>query len=414
MLVPSSKNCHICVLAQSGIFEQPGNWGGVQTHTKNLVSLLHQNGYTISLITKEGQELRDGSLTVIPAIDRRKNGSDRTWYEASNHAFLKLHNRNPVDCVLSEGEAVWGAMKSVLAYKIPVVAFVHNLRFRHFYNNFQEVDGLRSLGSYICKFVPGLFYGILTLEIPFLKNCKKIVSVSPAVARGIERLYRIPNERITVIHNWLAPEDKFVFDEVARREIREQLGITEDDIIFLLVGSLWKPKGFRYVLRAFEEVLRNVPHSYLFVAGAGGGGGSDRLYFEKRLKRSEILTTHVRLLGRYPRAKLPPLLSAGDIFIMPSLANEAFPFTLLEAMAMGLPIIATDVDAHRDLLGSEGCFVKRRDIKSLARAMISFALNLSDRKIEAVRNKKRVDECFSYELAVKKINGVISDVAAGI
>jgi glycosyltransferase involved in cell wall biosynthesis len=97
---------------------------------------------------------------------------------------------------------------------------------------------------------------------------------------------------------------------------------------------------------------------------------------------------------------------------MPSLAKEAFPFTLLEAMSMELPIIATDIDAHRELLGSEGFFVKRRDVKSLVQAMISFASNLSHRRAEAIQNKKRVDEYFSYDLAVTKINSVINDVIA--
>lgn len=388
----------------------PHDWGGIQTHTKNLISLLLQEGHSVSLISKNSEEINDGALTVISAVDRTTDGNEKVWYKASTEAFLRLHKRKPVDCTFSEGEAVWGAMKSILEQRIPIIACVHNLRFGHFYDNFQEVDGLRPLGSYTCKFVPKLLYGMLTLEIPFLKNCKRIISVSPTVARRIESLYHIPRERITVIHNWLSPDDGFVFDETARHKIRKQFGISENDVVFVLVGSLWRPKGFRVVLRAFEEVLKEVPNSYLFIAGEGVD--RDRLFFENRLKQSKILTDHVRLLGLYPRNELPSLLSAADTFIMSSLANEAFPFTLLEAMSMGLPIIATDTRAHRDLLGNEGFFVKRRDVKSLTRAMISFASNLAYRKKEAIRNKKRVDECFSYDLAAKKIAGVINDIVA--
>lgn len=410
MLGSSSRSLHLCILSDREISEGPHDWGGIQTHTKNLISLFLREGHAVSLITREGEELNNGDLTVIPAIDKRTDGNNKIWYRASADAFLRLHGRKPVDCTFSEGEAVWGAMKSILEKRIPIVACVHNLRFGHFYDNFQEVDGLRPLGSYTCKFVPKLLYGMLTLEIPFLKNCKRIISVSPTVARRIESLYHIPRERITVIHNWLSPEDGFVFNEAARHEIRKQFGISENDIIFILVGSLWRPKGFRVVLRAFEEVLKEVPNSYLFIAGEGVD--RDRLFFENRLKQSKVLTDHVRLLGLYPRSELPSLLSAADTFIMSSLANEAFPFTLLEAMSMGLPIIATDTRAHREVLGNEGFFVKRRDAKSLTRAMISFASNLAYRKEEAITNNKRANECFSYELAAKKINGVISDVMA--
>ncbi len=412
MLGSSSRSLHLCILSDSEISESPHNWGGIQTHTKNLVSLLLQEGHSVSLISKKSEEIKNGALTVISAIDKKTDGNEETWCKASTEAFLRLHRRKPVDCAFSEGEAVWGAMKSILEQRIPIVACVHNLRFGHFYDNFQEVDGLRPLGSYICKFVPKLLYGMLTLEIPFLKNCKRIISVSPTVARRIESLYQISRERITIIHNWLSPDDGFVFDEAARHRIRKQFDISENDIIFILVGSLWRPKGFRIVLRAFEEVVNEIPNSYLIMAGEGED--RDRLYFENRLKRSRVLADHVRLLGLYPRNELPSLISASDTFIMSSLANEAFPFTLLEAMSMGLPIIATDTRAHREVLGNEGFFVRRRDVKHLARAMISFALNLAYRKEEAIRNKKRVDECFSYELAVKKINGVISDVMAGI
>jgi glycosyltransferase involved in cell wall biosynthesis len=412
LLVSSSKSFHVCVLSATGISKKSRHLGGVQTHTKNLVFLLRQQGYAVSLITKEGEEINNGALTVIPALSKCNDKCDKTWYKASSEAFLRLHSEKPVDCVFSEGEAVWGAMKTILDKKIAIVACVHNLRFGHFYDNFQEVDGLRPLASYTCKFVPKLLYGMLTLEIPFLKNCKRIVSVSPTVARRIESLYQIPRERITVIHNWLSPDDGFLFDEAARHKIRKQFGISENDIIFILVGSLWRPKGFRVVLRSFEEVVNEIPNSYLFIAG--GGEGRDRLYFENRLKRSRVLTDHVRLLGLYPRSELPSLLSAADTFIMSSLANEAFPFTLLEAMSMELPIIATDSRAHRQVLGNEGFFVKRRDVKSLVEAMTSFASNLHHRKAEAIQNKKRVDECFSYELAVNKFNGVVSDVMAGI
>lgn|GEM_PF-1577890 len=410
MLVSSSKSFHICVLSATGISKESRHMGGVQTHTKNLVFLLLQEGYAVSLITREGEEIRNGALTVIPALGKCTDINDKTWYKESNKAFLRLHNKKPVDCTFSEGEAVWGAMKLIMDCKIPIVAIVHSLRFRHFYDMFQEVDGLRPLGSYICKSVPKLLYGILTLEIPFLSKCQRIVSVSPTVARGMESLYRIPHERITLIHNWLSPKDGFMLDEVARHNVRSQFGIFENDIIFLLVGSLWRPKGFHTVLDAFEEVVIKVPNAHLFIAGEGEG--PDRLYFENHLKQSKVLKNHVKLLGLYPRIEMPSLLSAADIFIMPSLAKEAFPFTLLEAMSMELPIIATDIDAHRELLGSEGFFVKRRDVKSLVQAMISFASNLSHRRAEAIQNKKRVDEYFSYDLAVTKINSVINDVIA--
>jgi len=397
---------HICVLSLRGISGNIPNWGGVNTHAKKLVSLLVDEGYTVSLITTVGEKIGNGPLTIIPINGGQNGRADKQWFQRAYQTFLSVHRYKHVDCVFSEGGAVRGLMNLMNDYKIPVVAFTHSLSMHYFYNTWQEVDGIRAFKSYVFRSLPRFVYDMFKMDIAFLRKCKKVVSGSTTIARQIERFYRIPNEKIRVIHNWVDP-DEFRNDETARRNFREQSGILDDDVIFLLLGALSRKKGFRVALDSFEVLIKSVTNAYLLIAGEG----PDRLYFENHISRSEELSQRVKLLGLYPHEKLFSLFSSADIFIIPSLMNEVLPYTLLEAMSCEIPVIASDIAANREALGNSGYFVPRGDIKSLTKAMLHFASNLPQKRSEAVLFRKRVIELFSYDVASKKIKDLLNEIS---
>ncbi|MBW1613073.1 MAG: glycosyltransferase family 4 protein [Deltaproteobacteria bacterium] len=397
---------HICVLSLRGISGNIPNWGGVNTHAKKLVSLLVDEGYTVSLITTVGEKIGNGPLTIIPINGGQNGRADKQWFQRAYQTFLSVHRYKHVDCVFSEGGAVRGLMNLMNDYKIPVVAFTHSLSMHYFYNTWQEVDGIRAFKSYVFRSLPRFVYDMFKMDIAFLRKCQKVVSGSTTIARQIERFYRIPNEKIRVIHNWVDP-DEFRNDETARRNFREQSGILDDDVIFLLLGALSRKKGFRVALDSFEVLIKSVTNAYLLIAGEG----PDRLYFENHISRSEELSQRVKLLGLYPHEKLFSLFSSADIFIIPSLMNEVLPYTLLEAMSCEIPVIASDIAANREALGNSGYFVPRGDIKSLTKAMLHFASNLPQKRSEAVLFRKRVIELFSYDVASKKIKDLLNEIS---
>lgn len=397
---------HICVLSSRSISENQLNWGGVHTHTKNLVSLLLNEGYEVTLITSGGEKILNGALNIIPIDCGHEGREDNLWYKRAYGAFLSLQNAKPVDCVFSEGVAALGLMKLMYDLKIPVVAFMHLLNIHYFYNIWQEVDGLKTMKSYVFRSLPKFIYGIFAMDIAFLRKCQMVVTGSSTIGRQIERFYRIPKEKISVVYNWVEPK-QFSYDETSRHALRKELGVLEDDVVFLLLGALSRKKGFRVALDSFKDLIKTAPNAYLLIAGEG----PDRSYFENCISRSEELSQRVKLLGLYSHEKLPSLFSCVDIFIIPSLMNEVLPYTLLEAMSCELPVIASDIAANREALGNSGYFVKRGDIKSLTKAMFHFISNLHQKRSEAVLFRKRVIELFSYDVASKKIKDLLNEIS---
>ncbi|MDI6813410.1 MAG: glycosyltransferase [Deltaproteobacteria bacterium] len=150
----------------------------------------------------------------------------------------------------------------------------------------------------------------------------------------------VQKENIVVIQNGI--DMSYLEVHETREGIRKDLGWGEDDIILLNIGSLTKQKNHRILLDALAILKKNRRSLKLAVAGGGP--------LEKDLKSAtkELdLQNRVSFLGI--RGDVPRLLKAADIFILSSLW-EGLPIALLEAMAAGIPVIASDLPVHRRIL----------------------------------------------------------------
>ncbi|MFQ5813244.1 MAG: glycosyltransferase family 4 protein [Anaerolineae bacterium] len=136
----------------------------------------------------------------------------------------------------------------------------------------------------------------------------------------------------------------------------------------LFVGRLEKRKGFRYLLRAFAQVKKAVPQARLMVVGA----------YDKEDKEPFVLHARqhhlrdVRFIGFVSEDDLPCYYRTCHVFCAPSTGFESFGIILLEAMAAGKPIVASDIDGYRGVLedGEEGLLVQPEDERRLADALI--------------------------------------------
>jgi len=139
---------------------------------------------------------------------------------------------------------------------------------------------------------------------------------------------------------------------------------------FICVGTICLRKGHQYLFRAFEKVRRILPQAELICAGP------DYPDFAPERKRWEGTFTHYQHL---PHAELAKILRGATAFVFPS-NEEGFARSVVEAMAAGLPIIATHESGATTLVddGVEGLIVRTRDVDQLAAAMIKVA---SDREL---------------------------------
>lgn len=162
------------------------------------------------------------------------------------------------------------------------------------------------------------------------------------MARYYSEYCGIPLARIEIVPNWV---DLTRFDpkSLDRNQARRQLGISSQGPVLLFVHRIVSRKGSDRLVPIMESVLQTCPDALLLVVGSGPHEGALREQIE-----SALLQDHIRLVGSVPNRRLGPYLAAADVFVMPS-REEGFPRVLLEAMAMGLPFVATDVGGVCDV-----------------------------------------------------------------
>jgi glycosyltransferase involved in cell wall biosynthesis len=167
--------------------------------------------------------------------------------------------------------------------------------------------------------------------------CRCEIGNSPSVVQHLHRRGHLPRSRLHL--EWGAVDvDMFASaDPVSRAS----LGLPADQPVVIWTGRLDPVKGFEEMLAAFARVIEDYPAILVLV-----GDGPYRCTVEQ-LIRDYSLSAHSVMLGQ--RTDVPSLLHMADVFLFCS-RTEGLPNALLEAMAAGLPIVATDVPGCRDLI----------------------------------------------------------------
>jgi glycosyltransferase involved in cell wall biosynthesis len=176
---------------------------------------------------------------------------------------------------------------------------------------------------------------------------------------------------------------------VDRVAIRRQLGLPEDAHLMALVGTLKRQKGHSYLIEAARDVFPNFPTLHVLFVGDGELAGDLRAQ-----ARAAGVDERVHFLGS--RGDVPDLLAASDSFVLPSLW-EGLPMALIEAMASGLPIIATAVSGTNQVMvpGETGLLVAPGDTAALREAIVALLSEPARAAAMGVSARQRVELSFS-------------------
>ncbi len=220
----------------------------------------------------------------------------------------------------------------------------------------------------------------------------KVISVSDATARWLEEKRGVPRNHITVIPYGV---DLSVYKNGREPGLRAELGLQKDHMVVGMVGRLVHQKGHRYLVRAAEGIVKKFPGVRFVLVG----DGPLRREIESFIAEKG-LQDHFLLLGI--RHDVHRILREFDIFCLPSLF-EGLPNVILEAMASGLPVVATHVDGTKEAVvpSDTGLLVPPKDPAELGKALTTL---LSDPKKAGEMGKagrRRVEAHFSLEAQVK-------------
>jgi len=195
--------------------------------------------------------------------------------------------------------------------------------------------------------------------------------------------------------------DRFANVSVSSEKIKEKLGLKLDSFVFGTIGRLVPTKGYSYLIDAFTEVKQTIPDAELIFIGDG------RLRDELvQQAKNTPYSKSIHFLGR--RDDITELLKGFDAFVLPSVA-EGMPRALLEAMASGLPCIATDVGGIPEI-SSNGEFaflVPPANSQEIAKAMIALAsMTDLERNELAEKAKQRVETNYCNERVISRLQGI--------
>lgn len=287
------------------------------------------------------EEMIDGIKTyhpthwVIPKIGRRLLG--RFYYDAIKETVKKVHDEFAFDVIL----ATWAYPD---CYAASLIA-----------QNYQKPLVCRVHGSDINIGITSPWRS--TLMATTFRQAKGIIAVTAALKEKIISL-GIEPKKIHVIPNGI---DEKLFKKLDKTTCRQKLGFKKEKQYVLFIGNLVEVKGIKYLI----EAMKNVPeHIDLNIIGSG-----ELIETLSSQIASLGLSHRVTLRGRMPHDEIPIWLNASDIFCLPSL-NEGCPNVVVEALACGLPIVASNVGGIPELVDErKGVLVDPADAKALAAAI---------------------------------------------
>lgn len=223
-----------------------------------------------------------------------------------------------------------------------------------------------------------------------------IYSCSEAVTGFLVEEVGLKREKIITIPNGIDIKS-FSVKTNRKKKIRE-LGLTLNSKVVGTVSRLYEPtKGIKFLLEAFKIAQSKIDSELLIV-----GGGRD----EKELKKiARKLKIKALFVGE--RNDVAEILPVMDVFVLPSL-SEGFPVVILEAMAAGIPVVATDVGGNKEVIvdGKTGFIVEPGVPHKLAEKIEELLEDETLRKSLGEEGFKRIEKKFSIEKTVDRIENL--------
>lgn len=351
--------------------------GGGETYLFSLADRLPRDHYAFSVLCpSEGflpQRLRKIGVPVIPFE------IPRLLSPATLVRLIRLFRHHRPDIVQSHGARpnFYTALAGRWTRVPTIVSTIHN-----------------SLYDYPISSIRRLLY-LLGERLTFALS-DQILCVADALAQDlIKRSNREP-AKIQVIRNGV---DLEVFDPktVDGSRIRREFGLEQDTPLIGIVGRMTPQKGHRDLLTALVQIRTIVPAVRVLIVGDG--------------PLRDDLVQHVRIHGldnccifTGMREDIPAIMSVLNLVALPSL-SEGLPFILLEAMAMGKPVVATRINSVCEVVedGVTALLVPPQAPDLLARAVIALLTNRDLAEKLSTSARALVEQCFSLNRMIQEI-----------
>ncbi|UCF05928.1 MAG: glycosyltransferase [bacterium] len=227
----------------------------------------------------------------------------------------------------------------------------------------------------------------------------RVVALAALHGDYLSKKERIRTDRIVVIHNGIdTGHFRPVSSAVQRRSLREACGIPAESFVVVIVAALRPEKNHEMLLRAAARMKQQGSGALFLIVGEGKEAGKLQSLVNMLQVRNAV-----RFMGL--RKDIPDILALSDASVLCSYpVVETFPLSVLEAMACGIPVVATAVGSIPEMVtdGVEGMLVPPGDVAALSEALGSLESDPERRARMGEAGRKRVEENFTEERMVRR------------
>lgn len=357
--------------------------GGQENRIWQIGKRLSSYGYSINVITS-----RLPNTSLFEIIDGIKVFRSRTLFKIYNTPIFpisEVFRRVKTDIIEVHIPNLYTVEKGCYLskkYNLPLVITFHH-----------EPKGYNNLTKIISRVWKLIFYDNT------LNYATKIITPTKRYIHECKYLWKV-KDKVVVIPNGV---DLELFRPLNKTKCKNVLHIDENELNILYVGKLEEYKGISYLIRAIGEISNKNKNIRLTIVGKG----KKRIFQELCRK----LGVKAIFLEDIPEKELPIIYSSADVFVLPTVTTEGFGIVILEAMACGVPVVATNVGGIPEIVedGENGLLVPPKSSTALSNAIIYLLENDEVRNKMKRRGLKKVRE-YSWDIATKKTKEVYEDI----
>jgi len=389
----------ICLISRE--YPPETGWGGIGTFTHHLANGLTKLGHDVEVVSlsvsPSDAPIRGGNgEPVVHRVPSRQMAVKLGFFNfclpvtrpmieettALWGKFLELHKANPFDAVECPEHFAEGLFPSI-ARIAPLVIRLHTPHSKLVKEKFHN-------------FHPSFDHRVLTaMERVAMISADVLVSPSQDLADYVARDLNLPLDRINIVRN---PVDIERFTPDGARA-----DVDKSAVNILFVGRLEQRKGVHHLIEAVPRIISlaggKKVHFLLAGKDTATASGNGSVLAELQAKLRETGSEHaVTFVQQVPLAQMPDYYRACDIFVLPSLYDNA-PMTVIESMACGKPVVATAAGGAKEYALHEKCglIVPPSDSEALAQALSKLVLDDQLRAQMGAAARQRALEEFTVE-----------------
>jgi phosphatidylinositol alpha-mannosyltransferase len=358
--------------------------GGVNDHVRNLAIQLRRLGHEARIFAPSSRAdvdfdsarfYRIGTPIAIPVND------------SVARITLSFHLANQVAAIIAD-EAF-----DVLHFHEPLMPALPMTMLR--------ISRTANVGTFhaFARSNVGYYYGRPLLQ-PYLEHLHRGIAVSEPARSFVNRYF--PDFPLRVIPNG-------VDLDLYRPGLAPIRHLRDENVNILFVGRLEKRKGLGDLLRAYRAMVTRVPRSRLIIVGDGPLRGRVESYAARHHLPNVVMAGYV------PETVKPRYYNSADIFCAPATGAESFGIVLLEALASGLPVIATEVPGYMSVLepGKDSITVPPKNWRELAASLVILARDSELRRRLADYAQQKATR-YSWERVASEVVEVYHEARAAL